>query len=194
MKNSLRTSIVFLSVFLFLGLVAGQQTFAYTIQDFTSLGSGQVKAFNSADFSLSTSNAVFSKKGKKNTATLDFTFANNSAVDYQDFVATFQTNKKLKVGPNLESIETSPGSGVFMNYVSFNSVAAGGSTTATLSFTQNKVNNKKLLNNISKSKLGAYGISGPAAATPEPHENALILLSLMFMTWLYYRKQAEQNA
>ncbi len=191
MKNSLRTSIVFLTVFLFLGLAASQQALAYTIQDFTSVGAGKVKKFKSQDFTLSTSNEVFTKKGKTDIVTMDFTFANNSAVDYQNFIATFKTKKKLIAGQGFQSIETSPGSGVFMNYANFNTVAAGGSTTATLSFMMKKESPKELMEKIQKSSVGAYGISGPAAATPEPHENLLILLSLMFMVWLYYRKQAE---
>jgi hypothetical protein len=167
-----------LLLFLFFG---GSKSEAYTLDDFSLVGAGNINGFNSDYFSLTATEPISSKGGGTSTASTDMTFTNLSSTDIQSLIITFDGMAQSTVIHNGGLIETSAGSGVYLNYVSYGSLESGNSLDTPLSLT---AAGNSAGGQLTSSKYNIYTIPnivpGVSVATPEPSEYVLFFFALLF--------------
>lgn len=178
-----------LLVFIYFLFIVPSQSFAYTLDDFSIVGQGNINGFNSEFFSLSATEPITTNSTGGSTSSSDLTFSNLSSIDIDSLIITFDGMAQSTVIHNGSLLETSPGSGVYLNYVSYGGLASGDSLTTALSLTASGNSSE---GQMSSAKFNIYNIpniTGPSASTPEPSTYLLIILALLFSTTLTLRKR-----
>lgn len=162
--------------------------FSYTLEDYSTVGTGNINGFSSEFFSLTATEPVTTSGGGTSTSTTELTFTNLSSTDIQSLIITFDGMAQSTVIHNGGLLETSPGSGVFLNYVSYGGLTAGDSLTTTLSLTASGSSSE---GQITSAKYNIYtipDITGPSASTPEPSAYLLVILTLIFSGYIILKK------
>jgi hypothetical protein len=183
----LKSLLLVLILFLF---IAPSQSVAYTLDDFSIVGTGNINGFNSEFFSLTATEPITTKSGGTSTSSGDLTFTNLSSIDIDTLIITFDGMAPSTVIQNGGLLETSPGSGVYLNYVSYGGLTSGDSLTTQLSLTAAGNSSE---GQMTSAKFNIYtipNIVGPSASTPEPSTYLLIILALLFSTTLVLRKRS----
>jgi hypothetical protein len=193
MKNSAKIKRI-LTIFTLCIFLSPLQAFSFTLEDFsTNIGTGNINGFNSDFFSLSNSNIETESNGSTSSGATDLTFTNQSAINFDSLIITFDAMSPHTVVHNGGQIETSPGSGVFLNYINHGSLASGSSLTTPFSLT---ANGSSAFGQVTSAKYNVYtntSVSGPGGSTPEPSTYLLVILALLFSTQLVLRKNRNDT-
>ena len=180
---------ILLLVLIFFLFITPSQSVAYTLDDYSIVGEGNITGFKSEFFSLTATEPISINSGGTSTSSSDLTFTNLSSVDIGSLIITFDGMATSTVILNGGMLETSPGSGIFLNYVSYGGLASGESLTSILSLIAagNSADGQ-----MTSAKFNIYtipNIIGPSASTPEPSTYLLIILALLFSNTLILRKR-----
>lgn len=178
-----------LLVLIVLVFLAPSQSVAYTLEDYSLVGTGNITGFNSEFFSLTATEPITTKSGGTSTSSGDLTFTNLSSIDINYLIITFDGMAPSTEIHNGDLLETSPGSGTFLNYVSYGGLDSGNSLTAPLSLTAAGNSSEGQLTSAKFNIYTIPNITGPSASTPEPSTYLLIILALLFSTTLILRKR-----
>jgi hypothetical protein len=164
---------------------------SYTLEDYSIVGQGNINGFNSEYFSLTATEPTTTSGGGTSTSTTDLTFTNLSSIDIESLIITFDGMAQSTTIHNRGLLETSPGSGVFLNYVSYGGLTSGNSLTTPLSLTATGNSSE---GQITSAKYNIYtipNIVGPSGSTPEPETYLLVILALVFSSWVILKNKNE---
>lgn len=184
-----RLIIIMLGVgnFLMVLCLLNENAEAFTLEDYSLVGNGNVNGFSSEFFSLESSEPVTLSGGSTSTSTTEITFLNSSSINIQSLIITFDGMANSTQIQGSDYIETSIGSGVFLNYVSFGELASGNSLQTILSLTASGNSSE---GQLTSAKIGIYTIpklEGPVVATPEPSVYLIMGMSMVFLISLMRR-------
>ncbi len=189
--KSLLHSLYLVPFLLFIFIVNGTKTDAFTLEDFSLVGTGNINGFNSDYFSLTATDPITSSGGGTSSSSTNLTFTNLSSTDIQSLIITFDGMAQSTTIHNGDLIETSAGSGVYLNYVSYGSSAAGDSLDSYLALTAAGNSSE---GQLTSAKYNIYTIPnivpGVSVATPEPSEYILILFAMLFAFKAISRNQS----